>query len=270
MKISVLVDDNSIKNFSSEHGLSLLIESNNKKIIFDTGKSDLFLKNLKKLNYSIDNIDYLFVSHGHYDHMGGLFYLDNNFLREKTYISSYAINTFYGSAMGIKKEVSPNDLVISKGQIANKIKNSRNTPIEISENIFLLSVPYKNNNGDVFYKKYLDDILIDDFSHEMLLVIKEENKYFIFTGCSHCGINSILVSVKKIFNTSNIEAIIGGLHCKNFYLNPSKLNSLANQLKSHNVQKFILGHCTGTISRTILKSKLKNVENLATGKIFEF
>ncbi|MFS8541429.1 MAG: MBL fold metallo-hydrolase [Tissierellales bacterium] len=72
MIIKTLVENTALsKNFASEHGLSLYIEANSRKILFDIGASGLFLENAKKLNLDISEVDYLIISHGHFDHGGG-------------------------------------------------------------------------------------------------------------------------------------------------------------------------------------------------------
>ncbi len=81
MLIKTLVENTSLsKDFGSEHGLSLYIETQNHKILFDVGASDLFLQNAKKLDVNIADVDFLAISHGHYDHGGGL----KTFLEENT------------------------------------------------------------------------------------------------------------------------------------------------------------------------------------------
>ena len=96
MMIKTLVENTAqSKNFGTEHGLSLYIETNNRKILFDVGASELFLDNAKKLNVDICDVDYLIISHGHYDHGGGL----EAFLRENTkaevFLNRLAFGGFY-------------------------------------------------------------------------------------------------------------------------------------------------------------------------------
>lgn len=86
MLIKTLVENTSIsKDFGSEHGLSLYIETKKHKILFDVGASELFLKNAKKLDVSIADVDFLVISHGHYDHGGGL----KSFLHENTKVEVF-------------------------------------------------------------------------------------------------------------------------------------------------------------------------------------
>jgi 7,8-dihydropterin-6-yl-methyl-4-(beta-D-ribofuranosyl)aminobenzene 5'-phosphate synthase len=73
MLIKVLVENTAVSGeFGSEHGLSLYIEANGKKILFDTGRGELFLANATKLNVDIASVDYAVLSHAHHDHSGGL------------------------------------------------------------------------------------------------------------------------------------------------------------------------------------------------------
>jgi len=80
MKLTVLTENTASKNFLTEHGLSYLIEYNGKKILFDTGHSDVFLKNAKQLNINLDEVETVVLSHGHWDHGNGLKHLKNKTL----------------------------------------------------------------------------------------------------------------------------------------------------------------------------------------------
>ena len=71
MKITVLIENQPSGNLCAEHGLSLAIEYRKKHYLLDTGASDGFIKNAKKLGISLSEIDSAFLSHGHYDHSGG-------------------------------------------------------------------------------------------------------------------------------------------------------------------------------------------------------
>ena len=75
MQISVLTDNSAGSFTMAEHGLSYLIQYNGQRILFDTGQSDMFIKNAKTMNVSLENIDMIVLSHGHFDHGNGLEYL---------------------------------------------------------------------------------------------------------------------------------------------------------------------------------------------------
>lgn len=73
MKITTLIENaHASGNLISEHGLSLYIETKKHKILFDTGQSNAFILNAEKLNIDLKQVDIVIISHGHYDHIGGL------------------------------------------------------------------------------------------------------------------------------------------------------------------------------------------------------
>ena len=74
MKLTVLVENTTLidKYLLGEPGLSFLLEAGGKKILFDTGYSDVFIKNAKLLGIPLEDLDYIVISHGHNDHVGGL------------------------------------------------------------------------------------------------------------------------------------------------------------------------------------------------------
>ena len=96
MIIKCLTDNIAYKeSFLSEHGLSIYFEVNNKKILFDTGATDVFIKNSKQLKVELKDVDFLIISHGHYDHGGGLEEFLNINSKAKIYIQKTAFNDFY-------------------------------------------------------------------------------------------------------------------------------------------------------------------------------
>jgi 7,8-dihydropterin-6-yl-methyl-4-(beta-D-ribofuranosyl)aminobenzene 5'-phosphate synthase len=96
MIIKTLVENTSIsKDLGSEHGLSLYIEANGRKILFDVGASELFFENAKKLDADISDVDYLVISHGHYDHGGGLeVFLQEN-KKAEVFLQRLAFGKYY-------------------------------------------------------------------------------------------------------------------------------------------------------------------------------
>ena len=105
MKIISVIENSRAAGFDSERGLSLYIETKGKKILFDTGISDKVIKNLKKLEIDISEIDYFVISNGHRDHMGGLRYLiEAGIDPEKVIIKKGAVNSYYFKCL-IKKDL---------------------------------------------------------------------------------------------------------------------------------------------------------------------
>ena len=96
MKITVLTDDKVKKRgFLAEHGLSLFIEYEDCNILFDTGQSDVYIRNAKALQLDLNKTDYIVLSHGHYDHCGGISCLPELKKNPKIYVQETALKNKY-------------------------------------------------------------------------------------------------------------------------------------------------------------------------------
>ena len=101
MKWTVLVDNRTNDSaLETEHGLSILVETENHKILLDTGASDLFILNAERLEINLSTVDYVFISHGHSDHAGGLRYFMEINKTAKIIVSPDAISGKYFSKRG--------------------------------------------------------------------------------------------------------------------------------------------------------------------------
>ena len=270
MEITVLVDNNTlIDNYlQGEPALSFLIKGDNCKILFDTGYSDLFLKNAKLLNENISDIDYLVLSHGHNDHTKGLKYL----FKEK--ISSKINLVAHPDILYPKKE--NNDLNIGVEYNRTELENQFNLhlsskPIRLKENlIFLGEIPRvtefegKNSIGyKIIDEQKYPDFLLDDSA----LVYTKNNEIIIITGCSHSGIINIIQYAKKVTQCSNIKAILGGFHLANKDI--ELINKTLSYLEKENIQIIYPCHCTGLLAKCRLMNKF-NVEEVGTGLKLKF
>ncbi len=259
MKIRCLIENKETPFLLYEHGLSLLIEYNNKKILFDTGKTNSFLSNAKKLNINLNDIDYVILSHAHYDHSGGVI----DFIKE----SNYTKNIYVGYGFKDNKYSLENNEYIYKG-IPFKLNELNNLVIVnkeliIDENIALYSDFKENNNfekiGNKFYildKEYKKDLFID----EQVLTINTNKGLILIVGCSHAGICNIIDEVIKRTN-KNIRGIVGGFHLSK-ESSEYALNVI-NKLKEYNLEFICPIHCSGheKLFRQVFKNKCKILES---------
>jgi len=243
MKITVLTENNSrIDNYLlAEPGLSLLIEVDNKKILFDTGYSDVFLKNAKTLKIDLSDITDIVISHGHNDHTRGLQFL--NLENKKIKFTAHP-NIFDTK---VDEDKIHYGCPISKEALKKKyVLNLTQNPYWISENLCFLGEIENNKSSD-----------IDDSA----LVYKAEKGLFIITGCSHSGIINILKYAQKVTGINHIYGIFGGFHllCKNNI----EIEKIAQVFKDEQIQYLAPCHCCNLNSKIIL-SKYLPIEEICS------
>lgn len=261
LKITTLIENdlNKDENLNNEHGLSLYIEVNNIKILFDTGQSGDFIKNARKLNIDLNELDYVIISHSHYDHSGGLrklveeykndfkLILGDGFFNEKHSLSE-DIYRYLGSPF---KEEFLKEKNIDTEYVSD-IKYLTEDIIVITD--FERNPDYENINETMFLKNG-DKFVLDDFKDEVALAIDTPNGLVVMVGCSHPGIVNILGTIIKKTG-KNIYALIGGTHLMKE--DDEKINKIIDYLKEIKIKKIGACHCTGKQGETMLYQQMED------------
>ena len=261
MKIIVLSDNRTINSeLETEHGLCVYLETAKYKCLLDTGASDIFVRNAAKLNVDLSEVDYVFISHGHADHIGGLpFFLKLN-SKAKIVMSENALSqTYYSVRNGLH--------LISIDFDVEKIKERLvlvNKDAWFESDIHVFSVHELKNPLPQGNRTLLRDagtgVEPDDFNHEIVVTFGTEN-IFVFTGCGHKGLLNILDTLKST-TLKRIRYVMGGFHlldAKNGILFESEqeIENLAKSLvRDYPNTDFITGHCTGDSVFSILLALL--------------
>lgn len=269
MIIKILVDDTTqTKDFQTEHGLSLYIETQDKKILFDSGASGLFFENAVKMDIDISDIDYAVISHGHNDHGGGLGrFLEENskaevFLHDSAFGKHYSMREDRMVNIGLDQSLKDNKrLVFVKGRFFIW------KGIEVFADVEITTpLPVSNKN---LYAEDHGDIILDRFDHELNLAIYEQDKNYLLTGCAHNGIMNIMEHFKNIKGVMP-DFVIGGFHLKSQTFGYSNQDTLITDLSEYMKTSqaiFYTCHCTGRQAFDILEDELKDkIHYLSTGQ----
>jgi len=265
MKAVVLSDNRKgFPDIETEHGLSIYLETERHRILLDTGGSDLFLQNAAKLNIDLKAVDYVFISHGHNDHMGGLPYFLKINTRAKIIVSPNVMHrSFYSKrngfhTIGLDFDFSPYQhrlIPIEKEyRLDDEISIFTNTSTRFKQPLA---------NQKLFCEGKNHEIIPDDFSHELIVTLTNNERLFVFTGCVHKGLLNILDTVKEKLEFP-IQWVMGGFHLldsKNGvnYETEEIIAEIANYLNAYYPSSmFITGHCTGDQVFNQLKNRLED------------
>ena len=234
MKLTVLSENRAMEGFQAEHGLSFLIEYNQTRLLFDTGASDVFLRNALKLNIDLDPVGMVVLSHGHFDHGDGL-----EHLQAKTLICHPGCFT--------KRYRKGDKLYIGLAMTEPVIRKKFNLitsryPYQISDEIIYLGNIPRLNDFEAKSTGFINAKGIDDFvPDDSALAIKSEKGLIVITGCSHSGVCNIIEHAKKTTSIDLVYAVMGGFHLKT--IDRQSLQTI-EYFKREKIQKVFPSHCT--------------------------
>lgn len=268
MRITVLADNtkNPTKpNLLPEHGLSLYVEVDSHRILFDAGASSRFLQNACLLGVNVKSIDVAVLSHGHFDHGGGLHAFMKQNPLAPLYAGPGAFEAHFAKVLGMI--YLPVGIRKSKLHPFQKRLVVVDSLSEVLSKVFILPTVtlFSNPPGDMntFYCNTSRGKERDAFQHEIVLVIQETDGIVILTGCSHKGILNIVRSIESSFPAMPIKAIVGGMHMTNaltkkLLQSEQEIRVIGTTLYANTkIAKIFSGHCTGQKAYGILRRDLK-------------
>jgi len=254
----------------SAHGLSFYVETKNHKLLLDLGPSEDTLKNATALGINLSDVDTVILSHGHYDHSGGIIPFTKINNKAAIYMQAAATDAYFADDgmdaperyryIGIDPDIEklPQLRFISGDTV-------------IDDELELFTIQKRSHELPFTNKRLLvrkgNEYIRDDFRHEHYLVIRQDGKSVLMSGCAHNGILSILDAYMEKYGKAP-DAVISGFHLmkKTPYREEEirEIEDIARELNKYPT-RFFTCHCTGVdafdIMKTIMGEKLSYVHS---------
>ena len=272
MRIFTLMEDTTCaSDFVCEHGLSFYIETNGRKLLFDMGQTDLFLKNAETLGIDLSAVDTAFVSHGHYDHGGGLAAFLNINDHAPVYVHEKAFEPHFS-----RKPEGIKDIGLDNALATSPRLRRISGVTEIDERLTLFSditgadcVPAGNRT---LYERENGQYVPDRFLHEQSLIVREGETVVLFTGCAHRGVINICARAKELLGRDP-DVVVGGMHLFSPSTGKSepdeRICAVAARLADTS-SRYYTCHCTGPHAYDVLRETLGDrIAFLSAGSIIE-
>jgi len=249
VSITTLVEDTvSGTGLSGEHGLSFWIEYGDRRVLFDTGQSDLLLKNARILGVDLSRTDAIVLSHGHYDHTGGLGAVLDIAPRATMYAHPAALQPKFarkGSKIrAIGMSDSTQKLVLAHAQDKRVVWTER--PTEVMPGLYVTGqIPRNTHFEDVGGAFYVDEDCeqADTLPDDQAAFLHTPRGLVVLLGCSHAGVVNTLDYIVKLSGARQIDSVVGGMHL--LAASQDRIEKTANAFRRYNVQNIGLAHCTG-------------------------
>lgn len=246
VNITILVENTTpMPGFYGEYGFAALVTVDEQTYLFDTGSADALFQNAAAAGIDLSRIDDLIISHGHFDHTGGVMaFLKTGpkkiYAHSNLFIPRYVVLGEYKKEIGVS--FSPREI---KSQGAEFISTDGFT--EISPGVFVTGqIPRKNDYEDVggsFFVYEGERLVPDTIADDMSMVINHPEGLIIISGCAHAGIINTITYAQEKMGQEKILAFIGGTHLGG--ASEDRMNRTVEALQGIALEKLVACHCTG-------------------------
>ncbi len=273
VRLTLLMDNRAVPGLAAEHGFSLYIEFDGRRILFDTGQTAALMTNAQALGIDLKDIDDLVLSHGHYDHTGGVADVVSTARNAHVYCHPAAARHRYALQKGRSRAIHiPPDAAAALSVMPPERLHQVTQRTSLSERIGLSGpIPRETDFEDAGGSFFLDTDgeIPDDIEDDLALWVSTGRGLVVVTGCCHAGVVNTLRHVYRSHPDTPIHAMIGGFHLLNAA--PLRLERTIAELAAMEVEHIIACHCTGDGAVQALEAALgERVTVGAAGKTYLF
>lgn len=279
-RITILADNDAYRSdCGSEHGLSCFVElDSGAKWLWDTGQSGLFLENARALGVDVLQAQGLALSHGHYDHTGGLPALLRSGFSAPVYAHPDALQQRYAVRKGMHPRAIGLPSVLAADALPQLVAVTETT--ELSAGLRMLCaikrLPGMHENIRGFYWE-AEGEHPDGVRDDAALLLEANGQTVLILGCCHSGLGNTLYALRRRTGVASVDVVLGGLHLGD--AGPEETGRQVDQaaavLREFGVKTIYAGHCTGSDARSLLADKMRNGDKatvlpLGAGATLEF
>ncbi len=260
VRVTILVENTTpTPGIQGEYGFAALVEVNGESLLFDTGSADAVFANAKAMGIDLEQVGEVAISHGHFDHTGGLLEFLEMGRPKKVYAHPQIFVPRYAGRGSLKREIGA---CFTVEEIVARGAKFVPTPgfTEIYPEVFVTGeIPRKNDFEDVGGSFWVDDVntgaaIPDLIPDDMSLVIKHPDGLIIISGCAHAGIINTIAYAREKSGVKDVLAFIGGTHL--ISASEPRLTKTVQALKDYGVEKVAACHCTGFNALVRLRNEL--------------
>jgi len=254
IKITTLSENSADLTCLAEWGLSMLVEADGMKVLFDTGAGVAAVHNAHLMGVDLSSVDRIVLSHGHYDHTGGLLEVMRRAGQKEIIAHPDVWGRKYGRMQGGPERYIGIPFIREGLEVLGASFNLSKEPVKLSANMMTTGeIPMVNDYEIV--ENYLlikegEELKQDSINDDLALIIDAEFGLVVILGCAHHGIVNTLQHARKLTGREKVYAAIGGTHL--VHASEERLEKTAAALKEMGVQHLGVSHCTGFASSAYL------------------
>lgn len=261
LELTVLVDNQGDGDrLAAEHGLAILLEIDGYRVLFDTGQGPALLQNAHRLDVRLEGLDALVLSHGHYDHTGGV----AEILRRNPRLRVYAHPKLMYPCYSRREPLAPKPIGIPAAAHEALLKHLPQItwtvgPTQITQGVWVTGaikrIKADEDPGGFFF---LDPAgqLPDLIEADQALWVRTPKGIVVVLGCAHAGVVNTLDQISRLTGAQEIHAVIGGLHLAN--ADELRLLRTLKTFEGYRLQLLGPCHCTGSQAQAMIAGKFKD------------